>query len=92
MRFTGQNIYKSAIVDSRQRSVDQIQNVRAGNWNRLIPEQTSAAKYLNTKAATRDNVRSGQKFLGNNRDKQAEINQRSVSGFFQRKQALDNQG
>jgi hypothetical protein len=89
MPYTGQNIYKSALVDSRERSVSKIQDVRSGNWNRVLPEQTSAGKYMSTKSATRDYLRSGNAFRGNIRDKQAEYNQRSVSGFLQRKQAID---
>lgn len=89
MPYTGQNIYKSALVDSRQRSIDKIQDVRSGNWNRVLPEQTSSGKYMSSKASTREFLRSGQAFRGNVANKQSELNQRSISGFLQRKQAID---
>jgi hypothetical protein len=92
MPYVGQNIFNSSLVNSRQRSIEKINEVRSGQWGRVMPEQTSAAKYFGTKQATNEILRSGQKFQGNVKDKLAEANQRSVSGFLQRKQAIDQQG
>jgi len=73
-------------------SVERINQVRGGQWNRVAPEQTPSGKYFSAKNVQRDIIRSGQKFQGNIGEKLAQANQRSVSGFLQRKQAIDQQG
>lgn len=91
MPFTGQNIYRSAPVESRERAVNRIQEVRSGNWNRIPPERSPAERYMATKNAQREYIRSGQAFKGNARERQAELNQRSVSGFMERKRIFEQQ-
>ena len=92
MPFVGQNLFNSSLVSSRERSLNKIQEVRSGQWGRVAPEQTPGGKYFSQKNLTSESLRSGTKFQGNVRDKLSEANQRSISGFFQRKQAIDNQG
>lgn len=92
MPFVGQNIFKSSLVESRERSLNRMNEVRSGQWARLNPENTASSKYFSQKNAITETVRSGNRFQGNTREKLAEANQKSISGFFQRKQALDQQG
>jgi hypothetical protein len=88
MPFTGQNLFNSAPANSRGRSLDKVNQVRSGQWNQLNPERSSGSKYLRTKGSTMESIASG-KFRGNIRDKQAQLNQKSVSGFFERKRIID---
>ena len=89
MPFVGQNIYNSSPVNSRQSEVQRIQQVRGGEWGRVQPERSSASKYYNAKNHTTEVLRSGQKFSNNVIQKQAEHNQRSISSWMQKKQAID---
>ena len=88
MPFTGQNLFNSAPSNARNRVIEKINQVRSGQWNQLSPERTSGGKYLRTKNSTLESIASG-KFRGNVRDKQAQQNQKSVSGFFERKRLID---
>lgn len=92
MPFVGQNIFNSSIVNSRERTLNTMQNIRSGQWGRLAPENTPGGKYFASKNLTTEVVRSGRKFQGNFKDKLSEANQKSISGFLQRKQILDQQG
>jgi hypothetical protein len=92
MPFTGQNIYGSGIVNSRERSAQRMQEVRTGNWGRIDPERSPSARYNASRNSQREYLRSGQAFKGNFREKQADANQKSISGFLQRKQMIDQQG
>jgi hypothetical protein len=88
MPFTGQNLFNSSPVNSRNKSLDRLNQVRSGQWNQLNPEKSSGGRYLRTKGPTMESIASG-KFRGNIRDKQAELNQKSVNGFFERKRLID---
>ena len=80
MPYTGQNIFKNAAKDSRERSIDRIQQVRTGR-NFQVPEGINAKnKSFEKRASTTQQVRSGQNF-----QIPQESNAKSVS--FQRRMA-----
>ena len=91
MPYVGQNIYNSSLSNSRNMSVEKINQIRSGQWGRIAPEQAASGRYISTKRSTVESINSG-KFRGTIRDKQSEANQKSISGYIQRKQAIDQQG